>query len=211
MGVLRRDAFRRFLRGRGGRMSRSRIAPRAHPMAREEFHGLRPFRTGDSPRAIHWRTSARRGELTVREYEDFTGEDFLLAFDPWAVDPADFEAAVSLAATIAYEWCRRRGDRLILYYPGPTPLLLDGTTGPDHARRVLECLALAELVGGLPVSPNSFPIGILPAAPAVIVTAGRGGAADEIGRALRRPAIVLDASERKRFDFYEPPTSSPGA
>jgi uncharacterized protein (DUF58 family) len=34
-----------------------------------EFYGLRDYRAGDSPRWIHWRTSARRGELAVRQFE----------------------------------------------------------------------------------------------------------------------------------------------
>ena len=33
----------------------------------EEYHGLRDYRSGDSPRWIHWRTSARLGELMVKE------------------------------------------------------------------------------------------------------------------------------------------------
>ncbi len=34
-----------------------------------EFYGLRDYRVGDSPRWIHWRTSARRNELVVRQFE----------------------------------------------------------------------------------------------------------------------------------------------
>ncbi len=34
-----------------------------------EFYGLRPWATGDSRRWIHWRTTARLGELSVRQFE----------------------------------------------------------------------------------------------------------------------------------------------
>ncbi|MFA6928986.1 MAG: DUF58 domain-containing protein [Lentisphaeria bacterium] len=35
-----------------------------------EFHGCRDYREGDNPRHIHWRSSARRGDLVVREFQD---------------------------------------------------------------------------------------------------------------------------------------------
>ena len=34
----------------------------------DDFHRLREFRPGDNPRDIHWRSTARRGELILREY-----------------------------------------------------------------------------------------------------------------------------------------------
>ena len=34
----------------------------------DDFHRLREFRSGDNPRAIHWRSTARRGELILREF-----------------------------------------------------------------------------------------------------------------------------------------------
>ena len=37
--------------------------------ARGEYRGLRPFRPGDDPRDVHWRTTARMGHPVVREYE----------------------------------------------------------------------------------------------------------------------------------------------
>jgi len=35
----------------------------------ENFYGVRDYQPGDSPSRIHWRSSARRGALVVREYE----------------------------------------------------------------------------------------------------------------------------------------------
>ena len=34
-----------------------------------EFYGLRAYQVGDSPRWVHWRTSAKRNELVVRQFE----------------------------------------------------------------------------------------------------------------------------------------------
>ena len=35
----------------------------------EDFYGVRDYQAGDHPNRIHWRSSARRGSLVVREYE----------------------------------------------------------------------------------------------------------------------------------------------
>ena len=44
-----------------------------------EYHGLRDYRSGDSPRWIHWRTSARRGELMVKEFEHQNEQDLAIS------------------------------------------------------------------------------------------------------------------------------------
>jgi uncharacterized protein (DUF58 family) len=49
----------------------------------DEFHRLREYRRGDNPRAIHWRTTARRNELMVKEFQNGHSQDLLLAIDLW--------------------------------------------------------------------------------------------------------------------------------
>ncbi len=69
---------------------------------------LRPYRWGDSMRLIHWRTSAKLGELRVRELENFTsGQSIVIALDtapdtahPWEAEA--FEQAASAAATLYF-------------------------------------------------------------------------------------------------------------
>ena len=39
-----------------------------HGVFHDDFNQLREFRSGDNPRAIHWRSTARRGELILREF-----------------------------------------------------------------------------------------------------------------------------------------------
>ncbi|MGQ4649377.1 DUF58 domain-containing protein [Lyngbya aestuarii] len=65
---------------------------------------LRPYRVGDSTRLIHWRTSARYGELMVRELEMFTGsQEIIICLDSSASwDLENFEAAVIAAASIYF-------------------------------------------------------------------------------------------------------------
>ncbi|MCM0589853.1 MAG: DUF58 domain-containing protein [Gloeotrichia echinulata DVL01] len=65
---------------------------------------LRPYRLGDPTRLIHWRTSARYGELRVRELEIITGgQEIIIALDSaanWAED--NFEQAVIAAASLYF-------------------------------------------------------------------------------------------------------------
>jgi uncharacterized protein (DUF58 family) len=71
---------------------------------------LRPYRWGDSMRLIHWRTSAKLGELRVRELETFTsGQAIVIALDTaheW--DPEAFEQAVCAAATLYFYALRQQ-------------------------------------------------------------------------------------------------------
>lgn len=65
---------------------------------------LRPYRTGDPLRMIHWRTSARYSELRVRELEVVRGgQEVIICLDSaatWQAD--DFEQAVIAAASIYF-------------------------------------------------------------------------------------------------------------
>ncbi|WP_072620673.1 DUF58 domain-containing protein [Spirulina major] len=65
---------------------------------------LRPYRFGDPTRLIHWRTSARLGNLQVRELEILTsGREVLIALDSHAVwSHDDFEQAVIAAASLYF-------------------------------------------------------------------------------------------------------------
>ncbi len=65
---------------------------------------LRPYRIGDPTRLIHWKTSARYGDLKVRELEIFHGgEEIIISLDTaseWADN--DFEEAVIAAASLYF-------------------------------------------------------------------------------------------------------------
>jgi uncharacterized protein (DUF58 family) len=213
LGTLRRGGLRRQLRGVDPTGDRQRRRP-PHPAAHGEVHGLRQFRTGDSPRTIHWKTSARRGELMVREFEDATGDSLLLVLDPALPDRPDaaerFEDAVSLAATLAREWCRGGAERLVLAVAGPHTLLLDGIAGPAFVLRALQYLTeavagadgadLLDRVAGLPNVP----------AAAVVISAGPGALSGALSRQLRRPVTTLDVTDAATLDYYDPPGATAG-
>ena len=65
---------------------------------------LRPYRWGDPTRLIHWRTSAKFGELRVRELEvTIGGQEVAIALDTstgW--EPEAFEEAVVAAASLYF-------------------------------------------------------------------------------------------------------------
>jgi uncharacterized protein (DUF58 family) len=66
---------------------------------------LRPYRFGDPSRFIHWRSSARYGDLRVRELEVATGgQEIIIALDSGRSWPRedDFEAAVTAAASLYF-------------------------------------------------------------------------------------------------------------
>ncbi|MSR60232.1 MAG: DUF58 domain-containing protein [Planctomycetaceae bacterium] len=117
----------------------------------EEFQRLREYRGGDNPRAIHWRTTARRNELMVREYQHHRDPELWLVLDLWqparpsADDRRRVELAVSFAATICAEQAHDgQNTNLQLFICGidATP---SGHVGYSHPlRSLLEQLALAE-------------------------------------------------------------------
>jgi uncharacterized protein (DUF58 family) len=109
---------------------------------RGDFHGLRELRAGDDPRDIHWRTSARRGRLFVREFEEEAGRTILVVLDNRVGPGAEetFEQAVSYAASLSLLLLRqgfrvglRAGDSFIA-----------PSIGTSHGGQLLRCLALVE-------------------------------------------------------------------
>ncbi|MDJ1183384.1 DUF58 domain-containing protein [Roseofilum casamattae] len=70
---------------------------------------LRPYRVGDPMRLIHWRSSARYGDLRVRELEAISGgEDAVIALDTeFAWEPEAFEQAVIAAASLFFYASRK--------------------------------------------------------------------------------------------------------
>ena len=75
---------------------RSRIEPSG------EFHTLREYAPGDDLRHVHWRSTARRGQLMMRQNEARRRTPVLVMLDvrPGAHDRASFERAVEACASI---------------------------------------------------------------------------------------------------------------
>ena len=162
------------------------------PSARggEEFRGLRPWREGDSPRAIHWRSSARTGTLVVREDEASRRPAWTIVLAPATDAPAeDVERDLETAAAL----CRAGVES-----GRPTTLLLAGEEAPRRLRdrvalaAALDALArFAPVAGAVPEGPprtRAFLLGAAARAPA-------GSALVERGTAPRaRAAAATEAS-----------------
>ncbi|WP_456825483.1 DUF58 domain-containing protein [Cellulomonas sp. P5_E12] len=101
------------------------------------FHALRDYVAGDDRRYIHWRTTARRGALMVKQFEDTrrTQTALVLATDPRDyADDDEFELAVSVIASVGVQTIREERDLAVLAGPGSLrvetpPLLLDDCSG----------------------------------------------------------------------------------
>lgn len=111
-----------------------------------DLHGLRLFRRGDDPRGIHWKQTARTGEIIYTERASERSRRLSILFDN-AVgelkDPADqsrFERLVSEAATIAVDHLAR-GYQIELVTRDQA---LGFAGGARQRLAVLEALALVE-------------------------------------------------------------------
>jgi uncharacterized protein (DUF58 family) len=92
-----------------------------------EFYGLRNWQSGDSRRWIHWRTTAKRGELSVRQFEQLQRRQLSVLLDlyqpktkPTAADRQAIELAVAFAATLASVLVSRDRDRVAFAIAGET-------------------------------------------------------------------------------------------
>jgi len=145
----------------------------------QEYHGLRDYRPGDSPRWIHWRTSARLGQPMVKEFEHQHDQDLAVLIDPWhprtKVTPEQREAVeevIRFAATICYETCRHAGRRLLLGWTGPAPGLRQGPASIKLLHELLDQLAVlrASTEGGLAPLLEALPPATLREAILVVVS-----------------------------------------
>ena len=117
----------------------------------DEFHHLRDYRAGDNPRDIHWRTSARRNGLMVREFHQSRDRGLLVLIELWqseqpTQDELDrVELAVSFAATICVHHLKQtRGVHQTLFVAGGESARLNAETGGHMMESMLDCLAMVE-------------------------------------------------------------------
>ncbi len=118
-----------------------------------EFAGsVRFYREGDEARDIHWKRTATRGELVVREHEQDTSAMVTLRVDnaipAGTMDEAawrnQFEQSVSEAATVAARYLAQGVSVQVRTADGESPIVAGGTA-PDPIWRFLALLEAARV------------------------------------------------------------------
>ena len=178
----------------------------------------RAYRTGDSLHRVHWRSTARYGELMVRREEQFWRNTAALFLDSRrsGYSPALFELAVSAAASVGLHLAAEGFEARFITAEGEVPgqgtfrdTLLDTLAvlrpsrgaGLDSGLRALEGGdgQLIAIIGDLqPAQAQELAAARRGGAPGVALILAEGGAGAAAARVLVaagwRAAVVSDAS-----------------
>lgn len=150
-----------------------------------EPHGVRDYVEGEPLRAVHWPTSARRGELMVRELEDAPRDSVAVVLDADAGSHAGPRGASSLdeAVRIAGGLLRAyasRARRSLLVVAASRPLLLRVHALGRDWEEALDALASVE-------PDDRAPLGQL------LAPRATAGSIPEVVVVTSRPAVAADA------------------
>jgi len=111
-----------------------------------DLHSVRDYVQGDSLRKVHWRSTARRGELMVKELEDSPRDDVAVVLDAWRGCPRRvFDVAVRAAGSILQTYARR--SRRVSFVLAGAAVEVQRVQAEGDWRRALELLAAAEADG----------------------------------------------------------------
>lgn len=209
-GVADPDGLRRWLVTQAGGDGRARKLLRRVTTDQADVRGVRPYRGGDSLRNVHWRSSARRGELMVREYDAAPAPDLVLVVEPWLPaeptdrDRSELEAALSLAATIVRTWSRVYGTRVTVAVAGAPESVRTAAASDVGVREALG--PLAEVTGGTdpePFGPAAFDRSLARAARLVVSSRTGSAHAGALYRSTGRRFLALCPADRP--PWYQAP------
>ena len=116
------------------------------------FQSLREYVHGDDPRLIHWPTTARTGELMVREFVEVRRPQYTVVLDTSAdvASPEDFEEMVDVAASVA---CRALGSGYSVVVRVTTRARPGGRVPLDNREQVLDLLTPVQQDSGTALLP----------------------------------------------------------
>ena len=184
----------------------------AHPSALgrsgDEFHALRPYVIGDDLRRVHWASTARTGDLVVRQDElPWQGRTtVLLDQRHGSFVPQVFEQAVSAAASIINAaW--RRGDlvRLVATDGNETDL----GSGHAHLESIFERLSLVSRSNRSDPATTARTIGRSGSNGALVVVSGALRGSEQLG--VKRAAVGFGRLTFVMFGTSGTPSALPGA
>jgi uncharacterized protein (DUF58 family) len=118
-----------------------------------EVHGVRGYEQGESLRRVHWPSTARRGQLMVKELEDAPRDEVavVLDADARAVVGDSFEVQVRAAGSLVDAYVRR-GRRAVLVVNSRRRETQHVHSAAADWRRALELLAAVEATGDVPLA-----------------------------------------------------------
>ncbi|MDK2971812.1 MAG: hypothetical protein PWP23_1567 [Candidatus Sumerlaeota bacterium] len=125
------------------------------PGTSTDFTGVRPWHAGDSPNTIHWRSTARAGQLVVKEFEDevTTNVTFFLDLGRLGLtglgDQTSVEYAIKATASLARR-AIEKGHAVSLYAVGKGTEYTPPGKGQRHLLMLLDHLALLKSQGDVP-------------------------------------------------------------
>jgi uncharacterized protein (DUF58 family) len=118
-----------------------------------DLHSVREYEHGDSLRKVHWRSTARRAQLMVKELEDAPRDEVavVLDADPEAVVGESFDVQVRAAGSLLSSHVRR-GRKALLVINGAEREHQGVRSAEGDWRAALDLLAAAEPASGLPLA-----------------------------------------------------------
>jgi hypothetical protein len=163
--------------------------------------GVRPYQPGDDPRRIHWKASARTGELQSKVYEPSTRHTLALFVDMrtfdrtlYGYDPFLAELAITTTASVA-AWALDQGYAVGVYSNG----ILGAPELDEEVARQARQRALASVAEESTDVTTGVSGGTSPA------TNGPGTTVTSEQESLARRLARLGATQRLRV----PPASNP--
>lgn len=126
------------------------VRPRRGGM--DEFYGLKEYRTGESPRFIYWRRSARTGVLVSREMTHVSPPRIMILLDSQVRDRtpaghADAEMCIAMAASLASHALEADLPVGLIAWSGGFKVV-EPQRGKRHRREILTLLAQLPLNKG---------------------------------------------------------------
>jgi uncharacterized protein (DUF58 family) len=118
-----------------------------------DLHSVRQYEDGDSLRKVHWASTARRGQLMVKELEDAPRDEIAVLLDASAnaVVGDSFDVQVRAAGSILDAYVAR-GRRAVLVVNADRRESRRVHSQAGERRRALELLAEAEATGATPLT-----------------------------------------------------------